>query len=226
MTLKQRIYSEIKSGKLAFKNKHEIVNLTSFIVGKRGRKEAVQALQELEAAEKIIRDRRGRYCTPSHAGVFTGVVRGNARGFAFLTPDDKSVSKADFFLPPHSLSGAYDGDKVLAAPVKGTKDEAYIVKILERGRRRIVGVFEKYGANAKVYADDEKLPDLFIPHALTMNAKNGDKVLCEITAYPQDKAPTAKVIEILGEGGDFDVEELSIIRAHGLYEEFPEDVLA
>lgn len=222
MTLKQRIYNEIKCGGLAFKNKHEIINFTSFIAGKRARREASRALAELEAEEKLIRDRRGRFCTPKQAGVFSGVVRGNARGFAFLTPDDKG---ADFFLPPHSLSGAYDGDRVLAAPVNGTKDEAYVIKILERGRRRVVGVFEDAGGNARVYSDDERLPDLFIPRALTLNARNGDKVVCEITAYPQGKAPTAKVTEILGAGGSLRVEELSIIRAHGLYEEFPEDVI-
>lgn len=226
MTLKQRIYSEIKNGKLSFKNKHEIINFTAFIVGRKARREAADALEELEADGKIIRDRRGRFCTPSQAGVFTGTVRANARGFAFLTPDDKQKYAADFFLPPHSLSGAYDGDKVLAAPVKGTKDEAYVIKVCERGRKRIVGVLENFGANAKVYADDEKLPDLFVPRALTMNAKNGDKVLCEITAYPEGKAPSAKVIEVLGEGGNFAVEELSIIRAHGLYEQFPDEVLA
>ena len=226
MTLKQRIFNEIKNGKLAFKNKHEIINFTSFIVGKKARREAEHALDELESEEKIIRDRRGRFSTPEQANVFTATVQGNARGFAFLTPDDKKRYEGDFFIPPHSLGGAYDGDKVLAAPVKGTKDEAYIIKILERGRRRVVGVIENASAGARVYTDDEKLPDLFIPHGLNLNAKSGDKVLCEITAYPQDKAPAAKVVEILGEEGDFFVEELSIIRAHGLYEEFPENVQA
>ena len=42
------------------------------------------------------------------------------------------------------------------------------------------------------------------------SAKNNDKVLCEITSFPQRGLPHGKIIEILGQNGDFDAEELSI----------------
>ncbi len=225
MTLKQRILNEINSGKLAFRNRHEIVNLTPFIRGKQARRAAEAALDELEKEELIIRDRRGRYCTLKQAKAFVATVSANARGFAFVTPEDKKRYEGDFFVPPHSLSGAYDGDKVLAMRVTGTDDEAYIIKVIERGRKNVVGIVELCGANARVYSDDVRMPDVFVPHALTMGAKSGDKVLCEITAYPTGRDPSGKILEILGEGGDFDVEELSIIRAHGLYAEFPDEVI-
>lgn len=152
---------------------------------------------------------------------FTGTVRGNERGFAFIVPDDKTKYKNDFFVPRSSLNGAYDGDKVVATHVRGTKDEAKIIAVSERGRRQIVGTFER----GRFYPDDTRLPEVIIPRPLSLSAKSGDKVYIEITAYPKNGTPKGKIIEILGESGDFDAEELAIIRAHGLYEEFPDEVL-
>ncbi len=156
---------------------------------------------------------------------FTATVQGNERGFAFLIPDDKEKYKSDFFVPRSSVNGAYDGDKVLALHVKGTKDEARIIKVLERINKHITGTFERTGGYGRVYPDNAKFPDILIPLQWALTAKDGDKVLCEITNYPAKGLPRGRIIEILGESGDFDAEELSIIRAHGLYEEFPETVL-
>ena len=151
---------------------------------------------------------------------FTGTVRANERGFAFIVPDDRQKYPNDFFVPHSSLHGAYDGDKVVAEHVRGTKDEAKIIKITERSKKLIVGTYER----GRLYPDDVKLPEVKIPVSLSLNARDGDKLLCEITAYRKN-SPTGKAVEILGESGDFDTEELSIIRAHGLYEQFGEEVL-
>ncbi len=156
---------------------------------------------------------------------FTGTVQANERGFAFIVPDDREKFNKDFFVPRTSLGGAYNGDKVLAVHVHGTKDEAKIIKIIERANTTVVGTFEKFGKTAKVYPDNIKLPKISIPLPLALNAKNGDKVLCEITAFPTKGLPRGKVVEKLGKSGDFDAEELSIIRAYGLNEQFPEQVI-
>ena len=156
---------------------------------------------------------------------FVGIVQANERGFAFIIPDDKEKFNKDFFVPRSSLNGAYNGDKVLAAHVHGTKDEAKIIKIIQRGNTFIVGTFEKIGKKARLYPDDIKLPKINIPLTLSFNANSGDKVLCEITSYPQKGLPNGKVIETLGKSGDFDAEELSIIRTYGLYENFPDNVI-
>ena len=156
---------------------------------------------------------------------FTGTVQSSGRGFAFIIPDDKEKFNMDFFVPRSSLNGAYNGDKVLATHIFGTKDEAKIIKIIERGNTFVVGTFEKRGKEAKLYPDDSKLPKIIIPLSLSSYANNGDKVLCEVTCYPQRGLPRGKVIEILGESGDFDAEELSIIRSFGLYENFPDNII-
>lgn len=220
MKIQQRLFNEIKNGKLAFKNATEITRTPPFTARTRQAKKAVKlALKELEDYGKIYRDKRGRYATAEQLKIFSGTLRANERGFAFITPDDKS--KGDFFVPKNSLNGAYDGDKVLATHVRGTQDEAYVIKIKERKTRSIVGIYE----SGRLYPDDAKLPEVIIPPSLSMQAHGGCKAVCEITTYPQSGLPKGKITEILGESGDFEVEELSIIRAHGLYEEFPENVL-
>ena len=121
-------------------------------------------------------------------GAFSGTVRGNAKGFAFITPDDKDKYSGDFFVPRKNLNGALDMDKVLAIPVRGTEDEARIVKIVKRGRRVVVGLFEKDRRAGYVLPDKESYDsDVFIPLSLCGNAKRGDKVVAEITSYPAGK---------------------------------------
>lgn len=154
---------------------------------------------------------------------YTGVVQGTNKGYAFITPSEDLGH--DFFVPQRDVNGAYHGDTVLFAHVRGTKDEAYIIKILERGLKRVIGTFEKDRNYAYVYPDNPKQPTIFIPRSSSMNARGGDKVVCEVTSFPKGKAPSGNVIEILGEEGDLITEELSIIRSYELEEEFPQNVL-
>lgn len=125
MKLKDSIFNSINGGKLAFKSAKEIELSPLFGKTAKARKSVRAAIRELVAEGALIADRRGRLSTPEQAGAFTGTVQGNPRGFAFIIPDDKDAFGKDFFVPRSSLGGAYDGDKVLAAPVKGTEDEAF-----------------------------------------------------------------------------------------------------
>lgn len=155
---------------------------------------------------------------------FTGTVHGSDKGYAFVIPDDETYGH-DFFVPRHSVNGAFHGDKVLAAHVAGTNDEAYIIRILERGNDVVIGTFERQRNRAYVYPDNVKLPEIFVTPASAVGVKNGFKVVCKITSYPKNKAPGGEIVEVLGESGDIDAEELSIIRSYNLEEEFPEPVL-
>ncbi|MDE6585854.1 MAG: RNB domain-containing ribonuclease, partial [Clostridia bacterium] len=154
---------------------------------------------------------------------FTGTVQGSDKGYVFITPDEDFGH--DFFVPKKSVNGAYHGDKVQAVAVRGTRDEASILKIIQRADPRVIGTLVKSRQSAYVYPDNVRQPKVFIPLADTAGAKDGDKVVSVITSYPKGKAPGGKVIEVLGEEGDFDAEELSIIRSYALEEEFPEAVI-
>lgn len=220
MEIKDKIFNEIKKGNLKNKSLNEI--LTLFPYYKKVKKQTVTALSELERENKIVRSRNGKYFTPKQIGAFYGLLHGNERGFAFITPEN---AVGDFFVPKKSLAGALDGDRVLAAPVKEGLDEAYVIKVCERGRKSVVGTFKRYGAHGKVYPDDLKMPVVEIYGSIPSTAKDGYKVLCEILTY-RESGLTGRISEVLGEGGSFEAEELSIIRAHGLSESFPDEVIS
>ncbi len=224
MNVREKITQLFESGKLQFKTEKQIC---SYLGIKHAESKAAKAvLKALEDDGIIIKNNIGEYCTPAQIGAVSGIVQGNERGFAFLIPDDKTSEPKDLFLPKHSLHGALDGDRVLAVKIKGTEDEASVLKIIARGRINVAGTFEKIGGACYVIPDQTRFaPRIFVPSSLSLGAENGDKVVCRITAYPHGKAPNGKVIEILGKSGDFYAEELSIIRNYGLYEEFPKDVV-
>ena len=223
MKLKESILIKIKEGKLTFKNAKAMCDSLGMRYSDRDK--VKKALAELEDEGKIIKDGQGGYATPEQLGAFRGTVQGNERGFAFIIPDDKSVRDGDFFVPRRALNGAMNRDKVLAVHKRGTEDEAYVLKIIERGQKRIVGTFEKDKRAGYVLPDDKRFDsDVYVPLSLCMNAKPGDKVVAEITSYPKNAMVGGKIVEILGESGDFYTEELSIIRSYGLIEEFPAEV--
>ncbi len=223
MTVRENIEELFARGKLAFKTEKQVCEILKI---KPTEKKAVKhILEELEKDGVILKNNSGEYCSPAQIGAVSGTISGNERGFAFLIPDGKTADMKDYFIPRHSLKGALDGDRVLAAKVKGTEDEATVIKILSRGRTAVAGTFERVGGACYVVPDSSKfVPRIFVPASLSLGAKHGDKVVCRITAYPHGKAPNGKVTEILGKSGDFFAEELSIIRNYGLYEEFPKEV--
>ena len=65
-----------------------------------------------------------------------GVLHATARGYAFITPDGGGK---DFFVPKKAVKGAFDGDRVLFAHVRGTDDEAEVLKITRRNPSPVVG---------------------------------------------------------------------------------------
>ncbi|MGN0818294.1 MAG: ribonuclease R [Candidatus Coproplasma sp.] len=223
MSIRDKIIKKISSGELAFAEERKIFSALNIHPAER--KHVKKILNELEDDGILMRDSQGGFATPEQVGAFTGVVQGNERGFAFIIPDDKEARPNDYFVPRRALCGALNKDRVLAAHKRGTEDEAYVIKILERGMKRVVGTFEKDRRAGYVIPDDAKFDsDVFIPLSLCGNAKAGDKVVAEITSYPKDKMVGGKIVEVLGESGDFYTEELSIIRSYSLNQTFPSSV--
>lgn len=186
-------------------------------------------------------------------GTVTGLFKLNPRGFGFLIPDAK-FREGDIFVPQGSTGGAMSNDRVVAKIVmsrgrgggrrdasgkwgntqtdSGGKSDytARIVDILERGQEHFTGTLMRRGNQWLVEPDGRSLhAPLLIrdPHAKTPGkAKEGDKVVFEITQYPEDNYVGEGVItKVLGEAGRPDVETQAVIAAHGLRTDFPDDVV-
>ncbi len=220
VNLRSKIVEEFKRGALAFLSEGAICERLH--VRPSDKKTVKKILSSLVESGILLRDNRGNYATPKQLNAFEAEVSANERGFAFLIPCDKEKFGHDFFVPRNALAGALNKDKVLAAHVPNTQDEAFVIRILSRGVKRLVGLFDCDRRAGYVIPDDRKFADdIYIkPHNFA-TAKRGDKVVVEIIDYARGKMPEGKIVEVLGEDGDFFVEEHAIIRSYGLYEDFP-----
>ena len=186
-------------------------------------------LDELEEDGYIIKTKKGRVMSPNKMGLFVGKFVAHRKGYGFVESDEEFTQ--DLFIPKDDINGALHNDRVMAEIVTpATEDkraEGKVIKIIKREVTRIVGLFQENKSFGFVVPDDKKFnQDIFIPKRGFNGAKNDDKVVCEITLWPQEnRKPEGKIIEVLGKKGERGVEIDSIIRAHGLPEEFPKKVI-
>ena len=186
-------------------------------------------LDELEEDGYIVKTKKGRIMSPNQMGLFVGKFVSHRKGFGFVESDEELVQ--DLFIPKDDINGALHNDRVMAEIVTpATEDrraEGKVIKIIKREITRVVGLFQENKSFGFVVPDDKKFnQDIFIPKRYISGAKNDDKVVCEITVWPQEnRKPEGKIVEILGKKGERGVEIDSIIRAHGLPEEFPKKVI-
>ena len=187
-----------------------------------------RVLQELLEEGGLQITKRGRYLKgEGKKAQLVGTFIGNARGFGFVEIAQRAQ---DLFIPQDCTAGAFHMDKVeveLLKEQQGKRQEARVVKILEHGITRIVGVFEKSRTFGFVIPDNDKLgADIFVPLERSKGAVDGHKVVVELTDYGDGRhKPEGKVVEILGHVNDPGVDILSLVRSYDLPMEFPEKVL-
>ena len=186
-------------------------------------------LEELEEDGYIGKTKKGKIASPKSMGYFVGKFVAHRKGFGFVESDEEYIQ--DLFIPAADVNGAMHNDRVVAEITKPATDErraeGAIIKVLEREITKVVGEFQSNKTFGFVIADEKKFnQDIYIPKKYFSGAKDGDKVVVQITVWPQaGRKPEGKIIEVLGPKGEKEVEILSIIRAHGLPEEFPKKVL-
>lgn len=186
-------------------------------------------LNELEEDGVICKTKKGKIIAPKSIGYFVGKFVSHRKGFGFVESDEEYTQ--DLFIPISEINGAMHNDRVMAEIVTPATDEkraeGKIVKIIEREVTKIVGTFQPSKSFGFVVPDDKKFnKDIYIPKRFFSGARENDKVVCQITVWPkEDRKPEGKIIEVLGQKGLKEVEIHSIIKAHGLPEEFPKKVM-
>lgn len=180
------------------------------------------ALRELESEGTLVCNERGDYVYVSPERKIRGRLQGNRKGFAFLIREDGK--KPDLFVPPGRLNGAMHGDLVLCEDL-GERDEARVLCVLERGITEIVGAFEPAGKFGFVVPDDDRFGFDLLIRQKTPGLNAGEKVVARLIGEVRPgHNPEGRIIEVLGPAGRT-TDILSIVRAHGLREEFSSAVL-
>jgi len=156
----------------------------------------------------------------------TGTVEMKKTGKAYIISDEGGD---DIFIASNNTNHALNGDhvKVLLFPKRnGHKTEGQIIEILERKKKHYVGILEMNKNFGFVVPDSQNMPyDIFIPKSQLKKAKNGEKVLVNITDWPKhSNNPFGEIVEVLGKPGDNDVEMKSILADFDFPLSFPEKV--
>ncbi|MBQ8117151.1 MAG: ribonuclease R [Lachnospiraceae bacterium] len=230
-------------------------------VDKQDREELQTCLRELLLEGKLMLTPRGKY-VKGDGSVLTGTFIGNAKGFGFVEIEGRDE---DLFIPEEDTGGAFHKDIVqvmLRVPDRrvdghtkgragsrgsdpagsgrdgGRRQEARVIRIIQRGITSVVGTYEKgRGHYGFVIPDNTRIPcDIFVPEEVSKGAVTGHKVVVEITDYGTGQNslagrhggiqnPSGQVTEILGHINDPGVDIMSIVRGYELPVEFPEKVL-
>ncbi len=189
-----------------------------------------QVLKDLEDRGQVVKTRFNTYGLPAAMGLVVGRCQVTSKGFAFVVPEEKTAD-GDLFIPASSLSGAMDGDTVMARVMKSGFDdrqEGKIIRILDRAHHKLVGTFSKSGEFGFVIPDNKRVGrDIYVRRKDFNGARDKEKVVVEITTWPDERRNAeGKIVEILGKPGDIGLEILSIIKDNDLPTKFPAPVQA
>lgn len=190
------------------------------------REELKEVLDALIADGKIVLSKRGKYGRPEKK-ILTGTFSGSSRGFGFVVLEG---CQQDIYIPADQTGDAMHGDKVqiTAEPARaGRRPEGTVIRVLERANETLVGYYQKNRHFGFVIPDNQKIAtDIFISEGEDMGAVTGHKVVVRLTSFGGTrKKPEGRVTEIIGHVNDPGTDILSIVKAYGLPEEYPPEVM-
>ncbi len=185
-----------------------------------------EVLQALLAEGRLQVNGQGRYSKPD-ADKPVGTFISNARGFGFVEVEGM---EEDLYVPEDKTNGAFHLDRVQVMRLpgqRGRRQEAAVVRILQRGTKQIVGTYEQSSYFGFVIPDNTRIgKDIFVPDEHSKGAVDGHKVVVELTSYGDEThKPEGRVVEILGHVNDPGVDIMSIVRGYELPVEFGEKVM-
>ena len=191
------------------------------------RMELQEVLDILVAEGAVGLSKKGKYGKPEIFSV-TGLFSGHPKGFGFVTVEGM---EQDVFIPAEKTKDALHGDRVqlvIEHEPAGRRAEGRILKVIEHANQQIIGLYQKSKNFGFVLPDAQKIGrDVFIPQGKDMGAVTGHKVVVHVTDFgTASHNPEGEIVEIIGHVNDPGTDILSLIRAYGLPEDFPEDVMA
>jgi len=182
------------------------------------RQNAKRLMKGIAEEGRIVRIRGNRYGLPAKMNLVVGRVKCHPDGYGFVIPEKEG--EEDIFISPRNLKEAMHGDRVVARveSIRKKGKEGSVIRILERGIRKVVGKFMKAPHYSYIIPDDERiLQEIYIPDGETKRARPNQIVVAEITQHPTERArPEGRITQILGYPDDPEVEPQIIIHKYDL----------
>src|SRR5712692_4451888 len=166
-------------------------------------------------------------------GTVTGIYRRTTSGFGFVRPHAiDGHAGPEILIREGNALDASTGDEVLvritrkpSRPDLGPVGQ--ILQVLERATRQFVGTYFEREDQGFVRVDGTVFShSIYVGDPGAKGARTEDKVVFEMLRFPtlEDRGEGV-ITEVLGPRGQPGVDTLSIIRAFGLPDQFPPDVL-
>ena len=151
---------------------------------------------------------------------YEGQIEFKISGNANITIGDKSI-----FIHRKNTLNSLHLDNVKVEIFKGEKKlEGKVVETISRFKTEFVGRVQIGKKSTFVILDNSKISvDFYIKGGLV--AKDGQKVIVELTKWEGSKSPQGKITKILGDAGDNDAEMNSIMYEYNLPVDFPQEVI-
>ncbi|MBI3872135.1 MAG: ribonuclease R [candidate division Zixibacteria bacterium] len=193
-------------------------------------------VKELIDGGRLVHLKRGRVAPPDPLNLVVGTVtvKRGAHMFCRVDPPDGDggpQTVEDLFIPPSDRMTALNGDRVLVrrhTTRRGPSAEGVIIKILERGAKAILGIYQQTRRFSYVVPDlPHPLREIHVPPRDTKNAKVGQQVVVVITEWDSpDATPSGKITDVLGFPDEPGVDIERVIGAYQLPRRFAPKVLA
>jgi ribonuclease R len=189
-----------------------------------------EQLERLEEEGVLYRVQRQRYAAPERINLQVGRIQTTRSGSGFLVPEEAGP---DVFIPVQALNTALDGDRAVVRVESrsgGDRPQGRVIRVLERARSRIVGVFHPAGpgrsgraSHGYVVPEDRKLPwDLIVAPGGAVRPAAGDVVVAQVTDWGgAHRGPSGEITEVIGRHGEPGVDVLAILHGYELPTEFP-----
>ena len=194
-----------------------------------------QAVDELAKAGRVVWGEGRMIALPALGNRVTGIFRQTSRGFGFIIPDEANAH-GDLFIPAGENLDAVTGDYVIAKVVVREKYDnrdpkksisGRIIEILKRATNRCVGVLTQDHGRWLVLPDGNVFKAAIeVKDVTAKSAAEGDKVVVELLRFPgADVQAQGVIMEVLGQHGEPEVEQESVIRQFDLPGPFPAPVV-
>ncbi|TNE54908.1 MAG: ribonuclease R [Bacteroidetes bacterium] len=192
------------------------------------RKQVFDILKEMSRDGFLMETGNGYFQYNNQSEQVEGEIQLTGRGVGFLLSEDKA--EQDIYIAPSNTGQAMNGDWVRVVITKkgGRRVEGKVVDILRRDKSQFVGIIDLHPKFAFFIPDNQRSGvDIYIPIEKLKGARNQDRVLAQITAWPSNsKNPYGEVVEVLTSKSQNDNEMLSILCNQGIDPVFPQDVIA
>lgn len=161
---------------------------------------------------------------------FEGTINISTKGIGFVKVRDPKMAVE---VPREALNRAFHGDivKVQVTELANAGHDNPYGKVVDITRRAKIGysgtlAFEQ-GAHCIVTNDGRMYTPITIPGDKLAGAKQGDKVFCAITDWPDPmQSPSGEVVKVLGKPLENNAEMLSLALEKGFDNEYPAAVEA